>query len=74
MPGKEGQVKFLQELTALMKAIPGGRGLGIFYWAAEFQPLSGTNLAGFDGSSFFDAEGNALPVIKAFGQLAEPKR
>ncbi len=69
LPGKEGQVKFLQELAVILKSVPNGRGIGIFYWAAEFQPLAGTSLAGFEGSSFFDDAGNALPVIKAFGQL-----
>jgi arabinogalactan endo-1,4-beta-galactosidase len=70
LPGKEGQVEFLQQLAAILKAVPNGKGLGIFYWAAEFQPLDGTNLAKFEGSSFFDETGNALPVLKAFGQLA----
>ena len=74
LPNKEGQAQFMQELSAIVKAVPKGRGIGIFYWAAEFQPLPGTNLAGFEGSSFFDAEGNALPVIKAFGQTATPNK
>ena len=72
MPGKEGQIQFLQALAAILKGIPEGRGLGIFYWAAEFLPLPGTNLAGFEGTSLFDSEGNALPALKAFGQLARP--
>ena len=74
MPGKEGQVQFMRELAAIVKGVPDGRGMGIFYWAAEFQPLPGTNLAGFEGSSFFDDEGNALPIIKAFGQLSHPPK
>jgi arabinogalactan endo-1,4-beta-galactosidase len=70
LPDKEGQVQFMRELVAIVKGVPNGRGRGIFYWAAEFQPLPGTSLAGFEGSSFFDGEGNALPVIKAFGQAS----
>ncbi len=71
MPGKDGQVQFLQALAAILKGIPEGRGAGIFYWATEFLPLPGTNLAGFEGTSLFDSEGNALPALKAFGLLAK---
>jgi len=71
-PGREGQVKFVEELGKRVKAVPGGMGLGIFWWAAEFQPVPGMNLAGFDGKSFFDSEGNALPAMEAFGRLARP--
>ena len=74
LPGQAGQVQFMQELTALVKGIPNRKGLGIFYWAAEFQPLPGTSMAGFEGSSFFDDDGNALPVIKAFGQAARQSK
>ncbi len=72
MPGREGQVQFMEKLAAIVKGVPNGRGMGIFYWAAEFQPLAGTGLAGFENSSFFDEDGNALPVLKAFGQLSKP--
>ncbi|MCY3017602.1 MAG: glycosyl hydrolase 53 family protein [Planctomycetota bacterium] len=71
-PGKEGQVTFVEELAKVVKGVPGGKGLGVCWWAAEFQPMPGTNLGGFDGRSFFDFEGNALPVLDAFGRLARP--
>ena len=73
-PGKEGQVRFVEELSKVVKGVPGGKGIGIFWWAAEYQPLRGTNLAGFDGRSFFDHDGNALPVMEAFGRLAQPAK
>lgn len=72
MPGKDGQVQFMEKLAAIVKGVPNGKGIGIFYWAAEFQPLPGTGLAGFENSSFFDEDGNALPVIKTFGQTSKP--
>jgi arabinogalactan endo-1,4-beta-galactosidase len=68
-PGKEGQVKFVEELARVVQSVPGGKGLGIFWWAAEFQPVPGLNLAGFDGRSFFDHDGDALPVVAALGRL-----
>ena len=36
--------------------------------------LPGVALAGFDRRSFFDFDGNALPVVNAFGQLSAPIR
>ena len=73
-PGKEGQVRFVEELAEVVQGVPNGRGIGIFWWAAEFQPLPGTNLAGFDGRSFFDHEGNALPVMGALGRLGRAEK
>jgi len=67
-----GQVEFVVELAKAMKRLPGGRGAGILWWGAEYQALSGMGLAGFDKKSFFDADGNVLPVADAFGQLVAP--
>lgn len=72
--GKEGQVRFVEELGKVVKGVPGGKGIGIVWWAAEFLPMPGTNLSGFEGRSFFDHDGNALPVIEAFGLLARPAK
>jgi arabinogalactan endo-1,4-beta-galactosidase len=69
-PGKEGQVEFVAALAKVLQEVPEGRGMGIFWWGSEFLPMPGVNLAGFDGRSFFDREGNALPVIEALGRYA----
>jgi len=69
-PGKEGQVQFIAELAKVVKSVPDGRGIGIFWWGTEYQPLPGTNLGGFDGRSFFDNDGNALPALDALGKSA----
>lgn len=71
-PGPAGQVQFTETLADMLKAVPNGRGLGIFWWGSEYQPVPGMNLAGFEGRSFFDFGGNALPVIKAVGKMAQP--
>jgi arabinogalactan endo-1,4-beta-galactosidase len=68
----EGQVEYLLELAEIVNRIPSGNGLGIVWWGAEYQRLAGVGLAGFDRRSFFDAEGNILPVAAALGQLAAP--
>ena len=71
-PSVTGQVQFTETLAAIVKAVPNGKGLGIFWWGSEYQPTSGMNLAGFEGRSFFDYQGNALPVIRALAQQAQP--
>lgn len=68
----EGQVQFVVELASLVKAVPGGNGIGIIWWGTEYQRLPGVGLAGFDRRSFFDAAGDALPVANALGQLTAP--
>jgi len=74
-----GQVQFVRELASIVKGLPGGKGVGIFWWAGEYQRLPGYNLAGFDKRSFFGSgsgspvpAGEVLPVAAAFGQLAAP--
>ena len=67
-----GQIQYVIELARIVKGLAGGNGLGIFWWGAEYVSLPGTPLAGFDRRSFFDYEGNTLPVVHALGQLTAP--
>jgi len=55
----EGQLAFLRAVDEAVRSIPNGLGQGVFWWepAAE-GPLG--------GRSFFDFDGNVLPVITAF--------
>jgi len=69
-----GQVQFVVELAKIVKGVPGGRGAGIFWWGAEYQELSGYNLAGFDRHSLFGAGGDVLPAAEALGALTSPVR
>lgn len=71
VPGKEGQVRFVKELGKILDEVPDGRGIGLFWWAAEYLPVKNVNMAGFETRSFFDRDGNALPVIDAIGRLAQ---
>ncbi len=72
-PGRAGQVRFVEELGGIVRNLPGGNGLGVIWWGAEYQPLPDVGLGGFDGRSFFDHDGHALPVIDAMGRLALPR-
>ena len=67
-----GQVDFVIALAQIVKGLPGARGLGIFWWAAEYQNLSGYNLGGFNQRSLFGANGNVLPAAWTLGQLSVP--
>ena len=67
-----GQVQFVVELAKVVKGVPGGKGAGVFWWAAEFQQLSGFNLAGFHQRSLFGSDGNVLPAAEAFGAMTAP--
>lgn len=69
-----GQVEFVVRLAKIVKGLPGGKGLGVFWWGTEYQRISGAGLAGFDSRSFFDRDGNTLPVARALGQLTAPVR
>ena len=71
-PGKAGQVEFTQHLGEILRSLPEHKGVGLYWWGAEFLPVEGVNMAGFEDRSFFDRQGNALPVIEAVGKLSRP--
>ncbi len=56
-----GQAQFLRAVDAAVRAVPGGLGQGVFWW----EPAADGVLR---GRSFFDNEGNVLPVIHAFDE------
>jgi arabinogalactan endo-1,4-beta-galactosidase len=61
----EGQLQFLRAVDAAVRAIPDGLGQGVFWW----EPAVDGRLR---SRSFFDQEGNVLPVIGAFDSSASP--
>jgi arabinogalactan endo-1,4-beta-galactosidase len=67
-----GQVQFVVEIAKIIKNLPGGKGAGVFWWAAEYQQVSGANLAGFHQRSLFGADGNVLPAAEVLGALTAP--
>jgi hypothetical protein len=67
-----GQVQYVAALAEVVKSIPAGMGLGVLWWGSEYQYVAGMNLAGYNTRSFFDANGDRLPVVAAFGQLVAP--
>ena len=71
-PTTNGQVQFVVALAQVVKSVPYNLGAGIFWWGTEYQKLNGVNEAGFNTTSFFNSQGNVLPVAGAFGQMAAP--
>jgi len=63
----EGQREFLDEVTHIVLNVPDGRGKGVFWW----EPAVGRH-GGLVSRSFFDGDGNALPVINVFDKYTRP--
>jgi Glycosyl hydrolase family 53 len=61
-----GQLGFASDLLSILAAVPGDRGLGVFYWQPEWipgvgwQPGAGTPN---DNLTLFDFTGHALPGV-----------
>jgi arabinogalactan endo-1,4-beta-galactosidase len=61
----EGQRDFLDGVTRVVMEVPGGHGKGVFWW----EPAGSRN-AGL--RSFFDDDGNSLPVLTVFDKYTRP--
>ena len=60
-----GQLAFLRAVDAAVRAIPDGLGQGVFWWEPAAE-------GGLRDRSFFDNQGNVLPVITAFDTANPP--
>lgn len=56
----QGQRDFLRAVDEIVRATPGGRGKGIFWWEPAVRP------GHIASRGMFDDDGNALPVISVF--------
>jgi arabinogalactan endo-1,4-beta-galactosidase len=74
VPTVAGQKKFLQDIIAIIKHAPNGKGLGFFYWEGAWLPVKG---AGWDPDNpdsknswgnqcLFNFAGYALDSLNAF--------
>jgi len=63
----EGQRDYLDELTRIVLQTPDQRCKGIFWW----EPAVGGR-SGLISRSFFDEEGNSLPVLAVFDRYTRP--
>ncbi|HUF39555.1 MAG TPA: arabinogalactan endo-1,4-beta-galactosidase [Anaerolineales bacterium] len=69
-----GQAAFMRDVMAVVRAVPNGRGLGVFYWDATWTAVEGNGWDNMDPSSgnawenqaLFDYEGIILPAFDAY--------
>ena len=69
-PTINSQAGFVAAVGEIVKNLPHQLGAGFFYWGAEYQAVDGVQEAGYNTSSFFDFNGNVLPVVDAVGAMA----
>ncbi len=76
----EGQKDFMTKLCEIVKAVPGGLGMGYYYWEPGWVPVPGCGWATpasleyikdkgpcgneWANQALFDYDGNALPALK----------
>lgn len=61
----EGQKAFLEAVNTIILNVPNGRGIGVFWW----EPAAPNR--GFESRTFFDANGNVMPVINVFDKYVK---
>ncbi len=83
----QGQADFLRALLEILRAVPGGRGRGLFWWEAAWIPVPGSGWARPGGweyvhehgpggnewanQALFDFDGNALPALEVLRTFEE---
>jgi arabinogalactan endo-1,4-beta-galactosidase len=71
-----GQEKMLADVMAIVRAVPDGRGLGIFYWDATWTAVEGNGWSSVDPKSgnawenqaLFGYQNQALPAMGLFNK------
>jgi arabinogalactan endo-1,4-beta-galactosidase len=71
-PTPAGQASFVDAVGQIIRSVPNNLGHGFFYWGTEYQTANGVNEAGYNTSSFFDPDGNLLPVANTVGGMGAP--
>ena len=70
----EGQRAMLRDVMAVVRAVPNGRGLGVFYWDATWTAVAGNGWESTDPSSgnawenqaLFDYDERVLPAVEEY--------
>jgi arabinogalactan endo-1,4-beta-galactosidase len=66
----EGQRDFLDAVANVVMDTPDGRGKGVFWWEPAVRSYGG--YGGLVSRSFFDANGNSLPVLDTYDKYTRP--
>lgn len=67
----EGQRAFLATVLATVRATPGGRGRGVFWWEPEWIAAPGLG-SSWENLALFDEHGQALPALDVFTPASVP--
>jgi arabinogalactan endo-1,4-beta-galactosidase len=70
----EGQARWVRDILSIVRAIPNGRGLGVFYWDAAWTAVPGngwdptdpTSGNSWENQALFDFDDRALPALDEF--------
>ncbi len=69
-----GQASNLRDVLSIVRAVPDGRGLGVFYWDATWTAVDGNGWdptdphsgVTWENQALFDYDGRALPAMSEF--------
>lgn len=72
----QGQASAVRDVIHAMAQVPGGRGLGVFYWEPDWIPVPRTGWRtgegnGWENQAMFDFKGHALPSLAVFKRVRE---
>lgn len=62
----EGQAEFAREVRSMVARVPGGRGLGVWWWEPAWLATPGAN-SPWENCALFDEKGRMLPAARALG-------
>jgi arabinogalactan endo-1,4-beta-galactosidase len=70
----EGQRAMLRDILAIVRAVPGGRGLGVFYWDATWTAVPGNGWDStnpefgnaWENQALFDFDDRVLPALDEY--------
>ena len=65
------QAAFLTKLTSIVSQTPGGRGVGVVYWAPDWLETK-KKRSPWDNLNWYDDEGNLLPAAASLGKWTRP--
>jgi len=72
----QGQADFVRDVMEAVAQVPGGRGLGVFYWEPAWLGVKGAGWTQGEGNAWenqamFDFNGEALESLNVFGAVVE---
>jgi arabinogalactan endo-1,4-beta-galactosidase len=71
----QGQATEIRDILAAVADVPGGQGLGVFYWEPTWIAVKGVgwrtgNGNNWENQALFDAKGKALPSLNVFNLVS----